>query len=203
MLCLHNLHIPCHETFCSHANDVLSCCLLGILEVHPPSQISHPACSCVLCCTHCVQTADNGLGFRVYCNLLLPAGHQWGPPPDRGAQPRHLDAPGVYPWHGGQHWCQLCRHLQGQRPLPVSAFCLCHWLCLLLCLLPVPLFLPLPLALPLALPSACASDFAYCLCLSLLPVPFPTACAFPYCLCLSLLPVPFPTACAFPHHILY
>ena len=67
------------------------------------------------------------------CNLLLPAGYQWGPPPDRGAQPRHLDAPGVHPRHGGQYWCQLCRHLQGQRPLPVSAF------------------LPLPLALLLAL----------------------------------------------------
>ena len=56
------------------------------------------------------------------CNLLLPAGNRWGPPPDRGAQPRHLDAPGLYPRNGGQHWCQLCRHLQGQRPLPVSGF---------------------------------------------------------------------------------
>jgi len=75
------------------------------------------------------------------CCLLLPAGYQWGTPPDRGAEPCHLDAPGVYPWHGGQHWCQLCRHLQGQRPVPVSVFafacgyCLCHLTQLLLLLL--------------------------------------------------------------------
>ncbi len=78
------------------------------------------------------------------CHVTLHSGHQWGPPPDRGAQPRHLDAPGVYPGHGGQHWCQLCRALQGQRPVPVSvsafatgfafsfAYCLCLCLCLLL-----------------------------------------------------------------------
>ena len=114
------------------------------------------------------------------CYLRLPAGHQRGPPSDRGAESRHLDAPGVHPRHGGKHWCQLCRHLQGQRPVPVSVlavatgFAFSFAYCLCLCLLPV----------PSALPTACACVFAYCLCfqLCLLPVPLalPTACVFAY-----------------------
>ncbi len=135
--------------------------------LHFMCQISRLACCCILCCI--IHHLSRLLTLR---NLLLPAGHQWGSPPDRGAESRHLDASGVYPRHGGQHWCQLCRHLQGQRPLPVS----------------VPAF-----------PTAFAFSCANCLCLLPVPIANASARAFPHCLCRSLLLVPFPfTSCTNP-----